>query len=439
MATHEGTGDLEPRRAVTGASRRGLAVEPAAEAPADLTPAAPGRWGTGRANLKFRGPLPNLALAPLPPLRPARPADPAAGLPSIPETPGWSPVVVAAPLFVAVWVCFAVLAARVPTTPEADIAGLGHLLATGAGIVALVLLTLSVVHVQISGRRPRPAVLGVVGLGAGQGGLAWARGSGPADLWSVGAWLLGLIGVAVPLAWVGGQFQRGVRRQRVEQHASLTASWIARARHQAHETVQSVQRHDVRSMLFVVDGAARTLAAPNLPADQRAGFAEMLAEGVQRLGALVDVRAEEIQPFAVDGIARAVVHAERRAGRTVTAALPESLTAVGRVADVTAVLRTLVAVAGRNGAAGVQVRSEIHGGAVVVLIEPAGAEPLPLLMGNWEELWAESFKALRNRDEDLIDLYVAARLLAEQGADLWSSDGRARFAVRLPGAGVSDS
>jgi hypothetical protein len=278
-----------------------------------------------------------------------------------------------------------------------------------------------------------------VALGLGQGVAARLLSSGDTDLWGVGAWVFVLIGVAVPLAWVGGQFQRGVRRQRVEQDATLTASWIARARHQAHQTVQSVHRHDVRSMLFLIDGAARTLADDTLSAEQRASFAEMLADGVERLRALVDVRSEEIEPFAVDGVARAVVHAERKAGRPVKADLPTPLTAVGRAADVAAVLRTLVSVTARKSSGEVQLRGGVDGGAVILWVEPAAADELPLFTGNWEEIWAETFKPTRNADEESVDLYVAARLLAEQGADVWSTTGRARFAVRLPLVSVPGS
>jgi hypothetical protein len=185
-------------------------------------------------------------------------------------------------------------------------------------------------------------------------------------------------------------------------------------------------------MLFVIDGAARTLSDDTLSAEQRASFAEMLADGVDRLRALVDVRSEEIEPFAVDGVARAVVHAERKAGRAVKSEVPSPLTAVGRVADVAAVLRTLVSVTARKTSGEVQLRGEVLDGAVIVRVEPAGAGELPLLIGNWEEIWAETFKPTRNADEESVDLYVAARLLAEQGADVWSTTGRARFAVRLP-------
>jgi len=339
---------------------------------------------------------------------------------------------VALPLFAVVWVCFGLLAANVTTPAADDVAALGRLVGAGAAVVALVLVTLAVAHLQVSGRWPRPAAGVVVGLGLGQGLVAGLIGSGSGDLWGVGAWVFVLVGVAVPLAWVGGQFQSGVRRQRVERHASLTASLIERARRQASQTVQSVHRHDVRSMLFVVDGAARTLADPNLSPEQRASFAEMLSESVARLGALIDVRSEEIGPFAVDNVARAVAHAERKAGRAVTADMPSPLTAVGRAADVAAVLRIAIALAARRTSGAVQLGGEVTEGAVVLRVEPAGADVLPLLSVNWEEVCVETFKPGRLDDEDLIDLYVATRLLAEQGADLWSTAGRARFAVRLP-------
>ncbi len=310
---------------------------------------------------------------------------------------------------------------------------LGHLLATGAAVLALVLLTLSVAHTQVSGLRPPRAVVGVVILGLIQGRVAAVLASDPSDLWGPAAHVFELIGFAVPLAWVGGQFHRGVRRQRVEQTASLIASWVERARCNANQTVQAAHRHDVRSMLFVVDGAARALGRRHAAVrSQRQAFSEMLTEGVARLTSLTDIRTEEIQPFALDGVARAVVHAERKAGQSVTAHIPAGLTAVGRAADTAAVLRTLITVTGRKAAAGIQLRAEIHDGAVVIQVEPSGAEPLPLLSSCWEKVWAASFQPSVSGDEERVDLYVAARLLADQGADLWSTAGRARFAVRLP-------
>ncbi|HEY4409936.1 MAG TPA: hypothetical protein VGO87_08635 [Acidimicrobiia bacterium] len=365
---------------------------------------------------------------PLPPLPSWRPSGAGLDLPTPPDGPTWSPLLVALPLFGVVWLCFALLGWTVTGLPAPDVARLGDLLATGVGVVALVLLTLSVAHTQVSGLPPRPAVVGTLALGGAQAAAAALIGSG---LWGIGARVFALVAVAVPLAWVGGQFQSGVRRHRVERHNSLITSFTDRVRRQSQGTVESVHRHDLRSMLFVIDGATRVLADPNLPADQRASFTEMLEESLGRLASLTDVRLEEIQPFAVADVVRAVANAERKAGRSLTADVPAGLTAVGRAADVAAVLRTLAAITGAGGDSGVQVRGELEAGAAVLVVEPAGSEGPPLLSGNWGRIQVESFKLSSSEDEEGMNLFVAARLLADQGADLWSTAGRARFAVRL--------
>ncbi len=412
-----------------GGTGRGLRADAAAGRCADR-PAAGGRPAE---------PSPSQLTSPLPPLSQARRCAPPAELENVAEAPSWSPVRLSLALYAAAWVCFAALAATVSDPSAADVGRLGQLLTAGAAIVALVLLTLSVAHTQVSGLRPSRAVVGVVILGLIQGRVAAVLASGPSDLWGPAAHVFELIGFAVPLAWVGGQFHRGVQRQRVEQTASLIASWVERARHMANQTVQAAHRHDVRSMLFVVDGAAQALGDDTLTSEQRLAFSGMLTEGVARLTSLTDIRTEEIQPFALDGIARAVVHAERRAGRSVTADIPAGLTAVGRAADTAGVLRTLVAVTGQKATAGVRLRGEVDCGTVVIHIEPSDAEPLALLSSCWEEVWAETFKPSVSGDEEVLDLYVAARLLADQGADLWSTVGRARFAVRLPAPPNSDA
>ena len=373
---------------------------------------------------------------PLPPLRAARPPVLAADIPSEGDTPSRLPLVVAASLFAAVWICFAALAANVTAAPR-DFAAFGNLLDTGAATLALVLVTLSVAQVEISGRWPRPSVAVVAALGAVQAIAATRVGSGAAgDVWRLGADVFVLIGFAIPLVWVGGDFHRGVCRQRVERRDSLVASWIDRARHQAKQTFETAHRHDVRSMLFVIDGAARAMTDPTRPLgeEQREAFGGMLSEGVSRLRSLVDVRSEEISAFPVAPTVEAVLHAERRAGRVVTSELPADLDAIGRATDVAAVLRTLVGLVARRSPAGVQVQGALDGTAVVVQLEPAGADPLALLTDCWDEVWAETFNASADADDSSLELYVAVRLLAEQGGDLWSAAGADRFAVRLPAA-----
>src|SRR6266508_916740 len=140
MGTNTGAIGRGPRDATTHPGRhasRPAAIQPTPEAATTLTSPAPADAQhtspeKGAVALRFRGTTFDPALAPLPPLPLPRPSDPAAELPSIAEAPRWSPVAIAGPLFVAVWICFAALAASVSSPPTADIAALGHVLATGA-------------------------------------------------------------------------------------------------------------------------------------------------------------------------------------------------------------------------------------------------------------------------------------------------------------------
>src|SRR5437764_9068694 len=274
----------------------------------------------------------SLERRPLPPLRPTRRSG--IELPAPPDGPSWSPLLISLPLFAAVWVCFVLLARSVAAPPAGDVARLGDMLAVGAAVVGLVLVTLSVAHAQVSGLAPRPAVVGTLALGGVQVVAVAVLGSG---LWGLAARVFALVAVTVPLASVGGQFQSGVRRHRFERDNSLVTTFTDRVRRQARATVESVHRHDVRSMLFVIEGATRVLADTALPEDQRASFTEMLDEGLGRLAKLTDVSTEEIGAFAVDDVVRAVAHAERKAGRSVMVDVPARLSAVGRAADVAAV------------------------------------------------------------------------------------------------------
>ncbi|HEV7536680.1 MAG TPA: hypothetical protein VGP90_13660, partial [Acidimicrobiia bacterium] len=321
---------------------------------------------------------------------------------------------VAGALFAAAWACFAALTLILAHPPAAaDLARLDQLLSQSAAVLALLLVTLSVTDLQVSGARPRPSVVAVVALGLGQGGLALTLGSAGAGLWPAAAHVLSLIGLAVALLWVASAFQCGVRGQRAERRASVIAAWTDRARHQARQTVQTTYRHDVRSMLFALDGATRVLGDPaaTLSPAERAGFAKMSAEAVARLSALIEVHPEEIAAFDLEAAVRAVAHAERKAGRRITPSVPAGLRTVGRVADVVAVLRTLVdVVAATHG--DVRIRAEADGPAVSILVEPAATGAVVFSPANWGSVELQSPNwAVRDDDGDAMDLYVAVRLL----------------------------
>jgi hypothetical protein len=163
----------------------------------------------------------------------------------------------------------------------------------------------------------------------------------------------------------------------------------------------------------------------------------MVDEGIGRLTGLMEIRPDEIAPFAADAVARSVVHAERKAGRTIAAALPAGLNALGRSADVITVLHTLcgslsASASGHDPA--VRITGEAQDGAVVLYVETADADASPLSVENWRYIQVESLcSGAEAGEQDKSALYVAARLLADQGADLWATSGAVRrFAVRLP-------
>ncbi|HEV7862490.1 MAG TPA: hypothetical protein VGR20_07305, partial [Acidimicrobiia bacterium] len=75
-------------------------------------------------------------------------------------------MVVGGALFALTWACFAGLVAWRSSVPSAgDLSRLGHLLAAGAAVVALVLVTLAVAQRQVAGDWPGPILLAVAGAG----------------------------------------------------------------------------------------------------------------------------------------------------------------------------------------------------------------------------------------------------------------------------------
>jgi len=214
--------------------------------------------------------------------------------------PRRSPLVLAGALFPLTWACFAALVVWRSSVPSAgDLTRLGHLLAGSAAVLALVLVTLVVAQRQVSGLWPDRVQFAVAGAGVVQARLAFVLAdAGSARLWAPAAHVFELVGFAVPLIWVAAEFHHGVRRQRDELADSLIAARVHHLRHQARQTVQAVQRHEVRSMLFAVDGAARALADESLTMSDadRVAFGRLVVEGAERLGGLMDVAPKRSSP-----------------------------------------------------------------------------------------------------------------------------------------------
>lgn len=298
------------------------------------------------------------------------------------------------------------------------------------GGLAIVALGLGIGPIRSSG----DAVVGVVALGLAQARLALGLAPGAASSWVTASHLFQLAALAVGLGLVSAEFSRRASRQRNQLFDSFVAARADGARRQARQTIESGRRHDLRSALFVLDGAARTLAEKSAQlsdADRRA-LGRMLTTGVEQLGELVDLRIEGTADLALDTLCRSLVHAEQRAGAQVTTAVPDGLRAVGRPDDLGVVLRTLLRT--MRPQQPLVVRGEHHGATVALIVQPASVAAGPATTD-----WAPVVPTALAVGDDALDLYIATRLLAEQGADLLIAShrgGLVSFAVRLPAAGT---
>jgi hypothetical protein len=174
-------------------------------------------------------------------------------------------------------------------------------------------------------------------------------------------------------------------------------------------------------------------------------MAEMVASGIERLTEIVDIRLDDLHELPLGVVVKGVVHGERKAGHIIRTALPADLRVTGRAADLAAVLHTLAGSVRRGGQLGaaeiVRLRAEVEGTHVVLFVEPGDDSALlaPAPEG-WEPLSTARLQPeLRSAGDagDSLDLYVAARLVADQGGDLWVAGhpaGPLSYAVRIPSA-----
>lgn len=268
-------------------------------------------------------------------------------------------------------------------------------------------------------RRAAHTAVAIVVLGLAQGRFALAlapRASSPQVL---GGHILPLVGFAVALGVVGSEFGRQVMSQQSQLLDSVVLASSDRVRREARRALQSAHAHDVRSALFAIDGAAQMMSRTfeQLSDEDRERLSGMLSDGVTRLRTLVDARIEDIEPFDTAALVASVVRAERRLGLEIAVDVAEGVRAVGRVADLAAGLHALfdaMLVDGESG--GIALRVSRQGESVEIAVRgPGRLAPTATSVA----------------------LYVASRLVEEQGGTLASYD-RARslaeYVIRLPAA-----
>jgi signal transduction histidine kinase len=250
-----------------------------------------------------------------------------------------------------------------------------------------------------------------------------------------GAMLCALLGIQSALVRTVGDQQAVLFDTQVE--AATTA-----ARQRAEQEVREERDHDLRSALFAIEGAARTLERHQVTLDEdaRHQLARAVASEVARLQALV--RQVDDGPatstFAVADVLTPLLALELTAGVDLRVDVPEGLTAVGSPAATTEIIRNLLDNA-RNHAPGaaVCVTAEQRDGEVVLNVADEGPGVPERERSAIFERGTRGSRAVAEGSG--LGLFVSARLAAGQGGHLELSSaggaGGARFSLHLPAPG----
>ncbi len=265
--------------------------------------------------------------------------------------------------------------------------------------------------------------------------LARAVGGDPTRaslLVETGALVCALLGIQSALV-------RTVGHQQTVLFDTAVEAATAVARQRAEQEAREERDHDLRSALFAIEGAARTLERHQAALDEgaRHDLARAVASEVTRLQALVrtvDDGTEHVE-FSVADVLGPLLAIELTAGVDLRLDIPEGLTAVGSPAATTEIIRNLLDNA-RNHAPGaaVCVAAEQRDGEIVLHVSDEGPG---VPVGERSSIFERGRRGSRARvGGSGLGLFVSARLAASQGGRLELSSARttvgSRFSLHLP-------
>lgn len=310
----------------------------------------------------------------------------------------------------------------------------------GHALAAAVLLALAWPYFRRGRHRQRTfhTWVGLALFALAQSRLALALTIEASTLWLAGSRLLRLEALFFALMGMNRELQEGFTRQQSELRTSQARVRSMETQREAEQAALEERRHDVRSALFAIGGVAELLRRSHeeLDAGTLEALTQALGAEVQRLQGLVaEQEREDCLPFSVLKAVSPLLLVERSNGLDVTCAIDERLVAVGRPKETVQVLRNLLDNA-RLYAPGspVAVRAEERDEWVVLLVEDRG----PGIRSNERKAVFERGRrgpAAEGTQGSGLGLYVAARLMREQGGDLWVTDrsgGGASFVLSLP-------
>ena len=260
-----------------------------------------------------------------------------------------------------------------------------------------------------------------------------AGAAGPTNTWAVGAVLLESTGVL--LAMVGSHFEltRAYEEQALELIDSALEAETAEARARVRAGAVSAQRHDLVNAIMAIDGAAVILEREfdQLSPEDREMLARVVGSGTARLRRLLAQDTGGGTPVSMADTAARIADDPAWATQLKVDVTPDLL-AVGSAAETAEAVRQLVDYASQRSRSGpVTLRGDRDGRWVVLRVEDDG----PTMPRELRRTLTDPEARREPGREDALSVRVAARLMREQGGDLWIEPrpgGGTSFGICLP-------
>lgn len=259
------------------------------------------------------------------------------------------------------------------------------------------------------------------------------------EIWTTASQFFRLLAMLFALLGCNRELQRAFVRQREQLLESLRAVELSETRRAEERAAVEERAHDVRSALLAIDGAARTLERyhDRLPPEDRTMLAHAMSSEVARLQQLVVVEepevVEEDGSFDVADSLLSLVVVERSRGASIGFDVPDGLLAVGNANKTVQVVRTLLDNAARYAPGSpVHIRAERREDWVAVFVEDRGPGVSRADRRHIFERGRRGTGVTANGQG--LGLFVATRLMEEQGGRLWVEDrrgGGASFGLSL--------
>ena len=284
--------------------------------------------------------------------------------------------------------------------------------------------------------------LGIMLIGLAEARLTLALSVSGEQSWMLASQLCRLIGVVGALGGAIHELQLAFARQGSKLLDSIVELGSTQAQRRAELASAEERAHDLRAALAGIGTAAVTLERyhDDLSADERVALANAVAAEIVRLQQIVSEVSTEPVAFTLADALQPVVACARSQGAAVAVDITPGLTVEGRPAEVAEVVQNLLD-NGRRHAAGSSIdvramQSEHH---VEVRVEDRGPG---VPKGAHRRVFDRGWRGDTGVEGSGLGLYVAARLVREQGGDLRVEDrpgGGASFVLTLAAAGEGDA